>query len=899
MSNEKSRLEVFLALNAEAFRRGLAGTVTTSKAAVGQIEGAFTKNKGAIDQNTASLKASTAATMGLGQATNVLRLGLATLLAPLAAIFSITAGVGKLVTVTREFDKLNAGLITATGSAAGAKTAFAALEDFAAKTPYDLAQVTDSFIKLVNFGLNPSQRALTSYGNTSSALGKDLNQMIEAVADAATGEFERLKEFGIKAKIQGDTVSFTFRGITTTVGKNAQEIEEYLIRLGEINFGDAMANRMSTLDGALSNFGDSWDKLFRTVSDSGIGDMIAKAVNLANDALDRLSSKIASGELEESLKASAGKWAAWAKDVSTSINFVRETFTTDTDGMKSLWGELIEFLIDAFKYFPENVRAMLGLMSVGVTSFFDKIKAEARLFVDVYKAIFTNETLDVATNRFVSQIRAINQAKDASIDAILKERNTALDSYAKQTEAAKRLRQQHAWREANKPTNSDSLAQFRVSGDDTTIAATKRISVSMSEMARAGEDAYRKILKEANESATGQKRASAEAIEEMKKKYQQYVAQIKTLQQELETRSLTFNQKLRELGRQKNLASGKATEQSDYKDRLREIEEYIAASEKAEKKAAAALKAGNFLEAEQNIKKMRENAEAASALTDRLPEQLKKGDKVIMDQSQGIQKKMDELKKAEEQINQSIKMSQDVLRERGEKLKKESGFADLTEGMDSVEKKWLESWVKMQDKTIAAVDAVEERIEKMVEKDRTVYINVKERESRSSGGLIGYMAGGLITALRMAGGGTVTAFRNMLSGGHFPGFGGGDRRHVIAEDGEYMLDKYRVRDAGLNTVRAFHAGRYDIVIAELSKRLRQGAASAISRSLGGIIDSIPTMPAIGPQFMAAGGQVVGGGSVIRHEHVIRAGNSSATVYTDDLNAGRLLAVLDRARRMSS
>ena len=35
-------------------------------------------------------------------------------------------------------------------------------------------------------------------------MGKDLSQMIEAVADATTGEFERLKEFGIKAGKEGD-----------------------------------------------------------------------------------------------------------------------------------------------------------------------------------------------------------------------------------------------------------------------------------------------------------------------------------------------------------------------------------------------------------------------------------------------------------------------------------------------------------------------------------------------------------------------------------------------------------------------------------------------------------------------------------------------------------------------
>jgi len=116
------------------------------------------------------------------------------------AISLATIGASmKTISVAREFDKINASLITMTGSQEAADKAFARIQTFATTTPYDLAQVATAFTKLTALGLNPSQEALESYGNTAAAMGKDLNQMIEAVADAATGEFERLKEFGIKA----------------------------------------------------------------------------------------------------------------------------------------------------------------------------------------------------------------------------------------------------------------------------------------------------------------------------------------------------------------------------------------------------------------------------------------------------------------------------------------------------------------------------------------------------------------------------------------------------------------------------------------------------------------------------------------------------------------------------
>ena len=101
-------------------------------------------------------------------------------------------------------------------------------------------------------------------------MGKDLMQFIEAVADASTSEFERLKEFGIKAKQEGDKVSFTFQGVTKTIGNNAKEIEEYLIKIGENEFAGAMAKRVDTLDGAIAGLKDNWNSLFLEISKSGI-----------------------------------------------------------------------------------------------------------------------------------------------------------------------------------------------------------------------------------------------------------------------------------------------------------------------------------------------------------------------------------------------------------------------------------------------------------------------------------------------------------------------------------------------------------------------------------------------------------------------------------------------------
>jgi hypothetical protein len=69
-------------------------------------------------------------------------------------------------------------------------------------------------------------------GDLASSQAKDFDQLVEALLDAQTGEFERLKEFGVKAKVAGDQVAFTFKGQTVEVEKTEQAIKDYVLSLG-------------------------------------------------------------------------------------------------------------------------------------------------------------------------------------------------------------------------------------------------------------------------------------------------------------------------------------------------------------------------------------------------------------------------------------------------------------------------------------------------------------------------------------------------------------------------------------------------------------------------------------------------------------------------------------------
>ena len=194
------------------------------------------------------------------------------------AIAGIVGGavVGTIVNANKSFQSLQASLITFTGSAEAAAAQFEVLQKFAATTPFALEEVVGGFNKLIARGINPSIESLTAFGNIASGTGKSLDQFIEAVADAAVGEFERLKEFGIKAASEGDKVSLTFGGVTKTIGKNSQEMLTYLEQLGQTKFAGSIERQANTIGGAFSNFGDSISTLSVAIGEAGLNDFLVQ-----------------------------------------------------------------------------------------------------------------------------------------------------------------------------------------------------------------------------------------------------------------------------------------------------------------------------------------------------------------------------------------------------------------------------------------------------------------------------------------------------------------------------------------------------------------------------------------------------------------------------------------------
>ena len=185
--------------------------------------------------------------------------------------------VGGLINTIRTFEDLQATLKTVQGSTEAAATAFDLIRKFTAGTTFQLAEVSEGFITLRNAGLNPTQQMMTNLGNIAAGMGKRFDDVARAVFNATTGEFEMLKQLGIKVRVQGDKLEAQFRGTTIKLNNNAEEILGLLEKIGAEDFEGAIEERANTLSGAFSNFSDAIAETAMKLGEGGLKDELTAA----------------------------------------------------------------------------------------------------------------------------------------------------------------------------------------------------------------------------------------------------------------------------------------------------------------------------------------------------------------------------------------------------------------------------------------------------------------------------------------------------------------------------------------------------------------------------------------------------------------------------------------------
>ena len=204
----------------------------------------------------------------------------------LGTVFA-TLGLAKLiggtVSTIRTFEDLNATLTAITGSTENAAIAMQGVGNFTKTTTFQLENVNSAFATLLNAGIAPTSEVLKDFGNLAAAFGKDITQVAQAVFNATTGETEMLKQFGIKAKMEGDKITMIFRGASTTIGRNSTEIVDYLRSLAQENFATALEARLGTVSGAFSNLKDNVALIAVAIGEGGVRGLL---VDLGKSAID-------------------------------------------------------------------------------------------------------------------------------------------------------------------------------------------------------------------------------------------------------------------------------------------------------------------------------------------------------------------------------------------------------------------------------------------------------------------------------------------------------------------------------------------------------------------------------------------------------------------------------------
>ena len=169
--------------------------------------------------------------------------------------------------------------------------------EFANKTPFETDSVVEATVRLQSYGIE-AQKVMTQIGDMAGVMNKDLMQAVEAVADAQTGELERLKEFGItKAMIIAKGAEL-YKNQTIVDNKghivDQEKFNDALFALMEDRFKGGMEIQAKSYKGLMSTISGVWKTgLAQMAGISGTGEIIeGSAFDAAKEGLNWIANKM-------------------------------------------------------------------------------------------------------------------------------------------------------------------------------------------------------------------------------------------------------------------------------------------------------------------------------------------------------------------------------------------------------------------------------------------------------------------------------------------------------------------------------------------------------------------------------------------------------------------------------
>src|SRR5574344_703778 len=259
--------------------------------------------------------------------TSSINKNLGSLKAAIAAV-GIGAGLSKVTSELADMEKKVSALSGAVGGdLLQARVMFDDLNELSRQLPQSFDEITKSALSLSKVGLTADEDTLKAISQIAIGTGKEMSSVSDTFSKVVLGQTDSLKELGIVAVDNGNTISASFKGQTVEIGKTTQEMSAYLKTFAKENYGATLDYQMQGITGTLKNVGDAWGDLFRQIGESGLGDVIKTSLDILYQSVDKLTSFIANNTAFNEFFDGLNRFIVEAVEgISSFSDFVSESF---------------------------------------------------------------------------------------------------------------------------------------------------------------------------------------------------------------------------------------------------------------------------------------------------------------------------------------------------------------------------------------------------------------------------------------------------------------------------------------------------------------------------------------------------------------------------------------------
>lgn len=276
------------------------------------------------------------------------------------AIAAIAAGAlsGAITKELQATEKSVAAFIQSTGSVADARAQFEMLQQAARDTIQPFDSLKAAALELRKNGLQPSAEQLKTFSQIAYGTGQSLETVSKAFTGTIQGNLRGLRQLGITAQDNGETLLLTYKGATTEIQKNTAALSDYFATIGAENEG-VLDYLQGGVTGALNHLENAWGDFYRSLAESGFGDLVTHAIRDIATELDSITSWI--NDNREPIKAFfttiTESWDSIVTATKDSVKAVKDTVNDlwESSGLAAATGA--NNMIDALSQFFNFARA--------------------------------------------------------------------------------------------------------------------------------------------------------------------------------------------------------------------------------------------------------------------------------------------------------------------------------------------------------------------------------------------------------------------------------------------------------------------------------------------------------------------------------------------------------------